>query len=144
MPASIKAITAPGRGFLLIEALIALAVATTFSLIFAYFQWTCIRQEREANDYLQAVTLATACIERAHHSGQGVQDASYADEKFTMSWERKPVNAKLTDDDGGWYDTDLKTHCTWFDVTVSWLSVQQRKTSITIPAGVFINNEANT
>ncbi len=137
-----KGIAAPVRGFLIIEALIALAIATTFSLIFAHFQWTSIRHEQEADDYLQAVTLATACIERVQANRQCAQGASHTEGKFTISWKSSVVYSKLADADRKLHDVDFKTHGTWFDVTVSWILPDKRERSITIPAGVLIGNEA--
>jgi len=79
------------KGFLLFEILIALVIFSTACLIVAYQRWEIIKQEQEALDRLQALTLARNAMESIGNEKRLSLSKQQIKYKFTVEHRIKPL-----------------------------------------------------
>jgi len=84
------------NGFLLFEILIALVIFSTACLIVAYQRWEIIKQEQEALDRLQALTLARNAMERICSEKQSSLPNQQEKYKFTVKHRIEALPAQQT------------------------------------------------
>ena len=84
------------KGFLLFEILIALVIFSTACLIVAYQRWEIIKQEQEALDRLQALTLARNAMESICNEKQLSLQNQEIKCKFTVRYHIRPLPIRLT------------------------------------------------
>ena len=84
------------KGFLLFEILIALVIFSTACLIMAYQRWEIIKQEQEALDRLQALTLARNAMESICNKKRFSLPNQQIKHKFTIRHRIESLSIRQT------------------------------------------------
>ena len=84
------------KGFLLFEILIALVIFSTACLIVAYQRWEVIKQEQEALNRLQALTLARNAMESIRNEKRLSLPNQQTKHKFTVKKQIEPLSIRQT------------------------------------------------
>ncbi len=83
------------KGFLLFEILSGLVVFTTICLLITWQRWEIIKQEQEALDRLQALSLARNIVESIHAEKKISLPNKQMNRKFTVIVQQKPLSLQV-------------------------------------------------
>jgi len=82
------------KGFLLFEILSGLAIFSTTCLLITWQRWEIIKQEQEALDRLQALSLARNTMESIRIEKKFSLPSKQAKQKFTVTAQQKPLSLR--------------------------------------------------
>ncbi len=122
------------KGFLLFEILISLVLFSAICLLVARQRWEVIKQEQEAFDRLQALSLARNTMESIASEKKFSLPNKQTDQKFTIISRKKPLS--LHEDKNIVIPEDF----TLIEVVVTWQSVRGMR-SVTLVTGLNLHEK---